>query len=44
MKGNPKFKLGTKVKFTFNKEEYIGNIHVIDSFGVFEDNTDVRLS
>ena len=41
MKGNPKFKLGTKVKFTFNKEEYVGNIYIIDSFGVFEDNTDV---
>lgn len=42
MKGNPKFKLGTKVKFKCNKEEYIGDIFIVDRFGVFEDNTDVH--
>lgn len=42
MKGYPKYKIGDKVQFTLNNEgTFHGSIFIIDSYGTFEDPSDV---
>ena len=41
MKGNPKFQLNQRVKFTVDNQMLEGVIHIIDVFGTFEYNEDV---
>lgn len=41
MLGNPKYKLGEKVKFTLNGKETIGEVYIIDAYGTFEQNQEV---
>lgn len=37
MKGNPKFKIGDKVKFEFNGTK-VGEVYIVDPYGTFEQN------
>jgi len=43
MKGNPKYKLGDRVKWKYPSEDFIyeGEIYIIDKYGTFENPTDV---
>ena len=42
MKGQPKFKYGDKVTFTWGKdEEKEGTIYIIDKYGTWDDPSDV---
>jgi hypothetical protein len=41
MIGKPKYKHKDKVSFKIFDKIYNGEIHIIDKYGVFEDNTDV---
>lgn len=41
MIGQPKYKLGQVVKFSFNDEVKEGTISIIDKYGTFFDNSDV---
>lgn len=41
MIGKPKFKLGELVNFKLGRKVYSGKIYIIDSYGTFEDDSDV---
>ena len=41
MLGKPKYQLGNKVTFKIEEKEYKGNIYIIDSYGTFEDDSNV---
>lgn len=41
MRGKPKYKVGTKVKFIFGDELKTGEIFVVDKYGTFDNPTDV---
>lgn len=41
MIGKPKFKLNQKVSFNFCDTEKKGVVYVVDSYGTFEDKSDV---
>ena len=41
MIGNPKFKVGDFVKFKIENTEYKGQVYIVDSYGTFEDSSDV---
>lgn len=41
MRGKPKYKEGTKVKFLLMNEFKIGHIFIVDKYGTFADPTDV---
>lgn len=41
MKGQPKFNIGDKVKFTLDNQTYYGEVFIVDRFGTFEDPSDV---
>lgn len=41
MKGKPKFKRSDKVKFQIDGHVLVGEVHIVDAYGVFEDGSDV---
>lgn len=41
MKGKPKYNFGDKVSFSVGEETYNGTIYIIDSYGTWEDPSDV---
>lgn len=41
MIGKPKFKIGDKVSFKLEDKTITGEIHIIDPYGTFEDDSDV---
>lgn len=41
MKGKPKYKVGDRVRFECNGELVDGNVYIVDSFGTWEDPSDV---
>ena len=41
MRGKPKFKVGDVVRFGFEGYEKVGVIYIVDTYGTFEDSTDV---
>ena len=40
MKGNPKYKVGDRVRFEFNGELVDGKVYIVDTFGTWEDPSD----
>ena len=41
MRGYPKFQLGETVCFEIENKKYYGDIYIIDTYGTFEDPSDV---
>lgn len=41
MRGKPKYKIGDKVRFECNGELVSGSIYIVDSYGTWEDPSDV---
>lgn len=41
MRGNPKYKVGDRVRFEFNGELVDGKVYIVDTFGTWEDPSDV---
>lgn len=41
MRGKPKYKVGDRVRFECNGELVDGNVYIVDSFGTWEDPSDV---
>lgn len=41
MKGKPKYSFGDSVKFKINNKVLSGTVYIIDSYGTFEDDSDV---
>lgn len=42
MRGKPQFKIGDRVQFTLPQEgTFCGEVYIVDSYGTFEDPSDV---
>ena len=41
MKGKPKYKYGDKVKISLGEELVEGTVYIIDTYGTFENSSDV---
>ena len=41
MRGKPKYKVGDRVRFEFNGELVDGKVYIVDTFGTWEDPSDV---
>ena len=39
MIGKPKYKIGDSVKFNIEGKEKTGTVHIVDKYGIFEDNS-----
>ena len=41
MIGKPKYKIGDKVSFKLEDTIYTGYVHIVDTYGTFENSSDV---